>query len=525
MLTDDELALLRSNGQRYRLYLAKWGTWEIQQSTPMLSDASTTPPTLKYLGTKAQSDFKSIVNIGSNRLGFVGEALTFDCSQSYRIHNNSVGSCAWSFPSGSPSTSSSTSVDVTWSDPGLYEITCTIDDTVAKRWVRIHTDRTFNVYDIIAVNSVSGSTSGGWKTTVTAAPSDDVAGVSSETLDLADFQALGIFIEEEYQASDGTWTRQSISGYSLDPTLVIAGYIEQGTIHVDANTHNVQFELGSVADEMNIGYINATQTWNKVYIDADKAAHTPTLPDPVQGVILDMSTDTMVMPDIIIWWLQNYTDILDRHDFYTWYDTSQQTLDTISTSEGSIWSAFGALADNEFAWWFADQGNGLHFEPNPHIRSSSWWNTNYPVREVLTDEDVITYDITQDMQRNIIWAQLTGTQVRTGKQWTVRFPGSTPGAGAGTWYMKNDLNVSRESFLDGIIDNVFNDQNRKITINVNTALNRAFRCPDSIQITTEIPDRSFSWTEKAFSVSQITYNINVTQNQFLVTLAIMEFIT
>jgi len=523
-LTSDELTLLRSNGQRYRLYLAKWGTWEIQQSTPLLSDASTDPPTLNYLGTKTQSDFGAIVNIGSHRLAFVGEPIIFDANKSYGIHNSSVSSCSWSFPSASPSTSSSFGpISVTWSDAGLYEITCSVDGVTAKRWVRVLPDRTATTYDITQVASISGTTSGGWKTSITAVPSDDTAGTSSEVLDVSDFQAFGLFIEEEYETSTG-WQRESVSGYDLDPTLLVSGYVQQGSIHIDANNHSVQFDLGSVMDQMDIGFIHTTQTWSKVYIDADAASASPSLPNPVQGVILDMSPDSMVMPDIIIWWLQTYTDILERHDFYTWYDTSQQTLDAITTSEGSMQSAFGSLADNEFAWWFSDQGNGIHFEPNPHIRSQTWWNSNYPVRAILLDDDVITYDISQDMMRNVIWAQLTGTQVRTGKQWTVRFPGETPGSGAGTWYMKNDLNVSRQSFLDAIIENVYNDQNRKITINVTLPLNRAFTVPDSLSITTEIPDRGLTWVEKQFSVNTITYNVNVPNGQFTTQISLMEFV-
>lgn len=522
-LTSGELANLRALGQRFRLYLAVWGTWQIAQSTPLLSDNSVDPPTMVGLGTKDAADFKPVVNIGPHRLAFAGEAIVFDASRSFAVQGGSVGSFAWSFPSGSSTTASGAGPhSISWATPGLYEITCSSGGQTATRWVRVLADRQTTTYDVTQVGGVGGSVDGGWKTSIEVTPSDDVAGTGSQTVAIADFQAVGLFCEEEWQQPDGSWVVAPISGYG-EPTCLIEGYVEQGSIRFDAERHAVGFTLGSLADQMNLGFVHGTQSWSKEYLDVDAALAIPALPDPPQGVIFDLPPG-LVMPDVILWWLQTYTNIFERHDFSTWYDTTQQELDTVSTSETSIWNAFGSLADNEWAWWFVDPQGGLHFEPNPHIRSYTWFDGEYPLRVDLGEQDLIAVDANEDKMRNVVWVQLTGTRDRDGRQWTARYPTETPPSGAGSWYMKSGLLVSRGSFLDNIVARVYRDANRRYVVTLTLGLNRSLRVPDQIHLTVEIPDRGIDWVSKRFIVQQISYGIDVAASQWVTTVTAHEWV-
>lgn len=526
LVTVHELAQLRSLGQRFRLYFARWGTFQIQQSTPLLADASTDPPTIIDLGIVNNAEFDPIINIGPHRLAFVDEPIEFDASRSFRAHHiDPVDDADWTFESGSITIAGGLGPhSVSWSDPGLYDVTCTVSGYTVRRWVRVLRDRRLSTtWDIVSVNSVSGATSGGWKADVVIAPPSDISPTSTRaTVDIGDFQQIGIFVEEEWEQSDGSWNREPISGYAQEPRLLLQGYIEQDSIKQDANTHSVSFTIASLADQMNIGYIHGTHTWGILYASVAQASGD--LPSTLPGVTLDFATNGIKMPDVIIFWLQKYTNILKYHDFMTWYDSIQSNLDEVSTQETSIWNAFGALVENEFAWWFVDPCGCLHFEPNPHIRGRTWWEGEYPTRIVFHEDDLLDIAVAEDKTRNVIWVQLTGTRTRDGKQWTSRYPASTPPGGAGSWYNKTDLLVSRQAFLDDIIADVYNDANRKITATLTCGLNRALRVPDRVRVTLDLPLRDISWDNKLFSVMGITYAIDVGLCQWRTTIQLSEFV-
>ena len=522
MPSPTEIEYLRSKEQRYRLYFVKWDSYQIRQTFPLLSDASVDPPTLKYLGTKTEDDFETIVNIGSNRLAFVDEPIEFDCSRSFRIHNGSItGPPFWEWEdSGSGGTSTDTELSISWDTPGLYKITCTYDGGIAERYVRVLQDRQASAYDVIALSGVSSGLSGGAQSQITIAPQDNL-GQDSLPVSIGDFQAVGIFIEEEW-FSGSHWHNHPIGGFS-DPTLLLSGYVDTSSVSIDANTHNVSFTISSIADMMGKVNVFGTQTWNKDYLDADQNLTAPALPNPPQGVVLDLSAN-MVMPDVITYWLQKYTNVLKRHDFSTWWDNSQKELDTISTNEGDLWSAFSGLASNEFAWFFADAGGGIHFEPNPMIRSTGWFEDTYDIPYEITDVDLLNVQVQVKKMREVIWVQIIGTRVRDGKQWTARYPSDTPKSGVGQWQTIQGISVSRQSFLDSIVDNIYKDANRKISATLTMPLNRAFTVPDRITVTLIDPDKNVNWNAKEFYIQQISYSMNPADATWQTSLSIIETI-
>ena len=524
-LTGDEILALQSKTQRFRLYLAVWDAWQVQQTTVPLTDA--TDNSNVQLGIFGDADFDPVVNIGSNRLAFIGEAIDFDASRSFRIHNDSValGTPSWSFSGAS--TTSATGFGphtIMWSTPGLYDVTCTIDGRTATRKVRVLQDRLSNQWDVTSVGSISASIGQGWRAQLSCVPSDDTAGTPSQSIDLVDFQSVGLFVEEEWQLDDGSWTQQQVSGYAPEPKLVLSGYVQQGTISRDANNHTYSFTLGSIVDQLNMGFIHGTDSWGYNYVHTNQTASPAKIGPTVPGAIFTTSGG-LKMPDVFVWWLQQKTNVFDRHDFITWYDASQQNMDNVTTNDANIWSAFSSLADNEFAWFFADQGSGLHFEPNPHIRSRTWWDIHYPNRTIFEEVDLLDVNVDEIKQRHVIWVQLIGTRILTGAQWTSRYPSDTPPSGSGSWYQKNDLNVSGQSFLDAIVQNVYLDQNRKINVTLKCARNRAFQVPDAFALTLDLPARGISWVGKTFCVTSVSHEIDVPSNRWLTTISGAEFMS
>jgi hypothetical protein len=63
---------------------------------------------------------------------FPGDNVSFDGSNSYDA-DGSVTGYAWTFESGTPSSSSSASGTVSWADPGVYEVTLVVTDGTGKK--------------------------------------------------------------------------------------------------------------------------------------------------------------------------------------------------------------------------------------------------------------------------------------------------------------------------------------------------------------------------------------------------------
>lgn len=504
-LTPEELDTLRAKGQRFRLYLATWDSWVLNARFPkLIKNEDTANPRPKLLGTFKYNDYDPIINMGPHRLGFIGEPLTFDSSLSFKVPNddNMPSSMVWSFSGGSPSTASGPGPhEVEWAAPGLYEVTCTNNETSGKRWVRILQDRLTTDWDVIEVGSVQGSVEGGWSCQVTVQPNDDgKQGV--QQLNVDNFQHVGLFVEEEWETEEHEFARMPMGHYRNEPRLVISGVIMQGSAQFDANTHKVSFTIGSVVDQLNLGYVRQTQSASKKYVQGENVE------DSIFGIILDV--DEMRMPEIMLWWLQKYTNLLDKHDFLTWWPGSLQDLETVSSPDSnSLWGSMSAWAQSEYFWLFVDEGNAIHYEPNPHIRSISGWNERHPITMTFTDQDILDLQVRKDLSKNVSYVQVKATKPSKDKAFVAYYPNRNPSAGPGTWTFVDGLIAQKQSYVDNLAERIFRDANRKFEITISTGINRMIAVPDKIALTIAIPELDIDWTDKVFIVDSVSHSPNL----------------
>ena len=506
-LTSEERALLRSGAHRFRLFFVVWGTWQIQVQTPLLTDPVTGEPTQStYI---RPNDLRPVLNIGSHRLAFVGEPITFDASRSWRRDGTNVTGGTWSFVGGTPASASGVGPhQVSWSAPGLYTVSYSNSGVTATRWVRVYQDRMALPYEVATVGSVTGTVEQGWRMELTVMPND----VTNPAVDLADFQAVGLYCEEEWW--DGTaWVRQPIGNYEPEPRLVMSGYIEQGTIQRTAETHAVSFSVGNLTGQLANATVHTMHHWNATF----------DVPTESAGMIFEGFTK-LTTPDIVLWVLQAYTNVLPYHDFTTWYDNSQQNISELSSQEGTLLDALRGWAEAEFAWLFADAGNGLRLIPNPHIRSENRFGELYPFRADLIDADAFSIQVQEDLQRNVVWVQVQGVRIRDGKQFLGRYPGKTPPTGPGTWLVKDRLAIHSQAFADLLAENFYRDANRRYSATITQGLNRAIGVPERIRISIDLPDRGLAWEDKAFLVEQVSYAIDVAAGSWQTTLTAKEIL-
>lgn len=520
-LTLTERNLLRAPGQRYRVYLALWGSWQIAQETPLNYDPNTGEP--RPTVTVAASAFEPVLVLGPHRLAFAGEPISFDASASWARGGGAAPAGSWNFGAGaSPAVASGPGPHaVAWTTPGLKEVSYSSGGAVGRRWVRVLADRREVGLPVITIGGLAGAIDKGWKAEVTVAATLG----ENDPLPVTDYQAIGLFVEEEWETAAG-WARVPIGGQDLgDPRLLFAGYIQQGSIEVSVDGSRIGFTLGGLQEQLAACTIHTISYWGRTQYEIFRELNSDAVASekPTKGGhILELAKTTVV--DVILHLLQTYTNVLERHDFVTWYDISQQDTLNLSGREGDLWGVLGSWLENEFAWLWVDQGMRLHVEPNPHIRSLGAYASAHPIRATLTGDDLLRIAPVEDKTLNVIYVKVTATNPARGKAYVSTHPGQNPASGVGSWLILDNLLVSQKGFLDGIVENLFQDANRRWTASAVLFLNRAFVPGDRIRLTLTLPRYGIAWSNKLFLVRSVSYALELAAGSWLTTLQIEEFV-
>lgn len=551
------LEYLRTPAQRYRLFCVFFKPLKLSQWYPKLtwikgdarSDVADYEKETGYnivfqandkdknngvikIGKFEIEDFNVVINIGPHRMAFIDEPIRFNAGKSWKVRNNpgeeiDFDQLTWTFEKGRPNTAKGAGPhQVRWNHTGQYLVTCSHPDgTIAKRYVQVLKDRQSGTYDIMGVSGLGGGSSGGWKTQLTIRQNQLSSPEQlSAQIQIQDFQQVGIFCEEEYMVGydkngNEIWETRPLGRVNGDPKCVFMGFVQNGSISVDANNHTATFTVGSLYDQLNILPMYSTQTWwRKYYVDVVKKKSEGTIN---QGSTLD--TDSLFMTDVLLHLLQKFTNVLVWHDYFTWHDTSLQQLDTVSTSEGTVWSAFNSLTDNEWASLWVDQGGGLHFESQPGIRSWYQWGVNHPVCMMLTGEDIIDIQVQEQLIRQVSFSKVTGTRpYYPNDVYEGTYPGPEPPSNEGQWQIVSGKMISSTWYAKYIAEALYYDANRIITASVKLPLNRAIECPGRIVISLEIPERNILWHYKEFYVVQMSYEMDPANSTWFTSLQLAE---
>lgn len=571
-----EIDKLRSTSHRFKMYFCVWDTWRFLTTYPKLTwlkgsdlrdpeeyteekfksgDADyeirfpaeqATPSEeinvniqqtgFAVLGTYLSDDFDCVVNLGPNRLAFVDEYIPFSAKNSWTRGNNvgegwSGNKFKWTFNAASqvatefrvPLAPLATYTGegpfmVKWATPGLYTVSCSYDNqTPVERKVRVYQDRNTTHYDVVEVGAINANIQNGWSTNIVIKQS-----LKNPELgrldDIQEYQSVGLFIEEEWEIN-GEWVRSPLSAYTIDKTCLITGYIQNGSIRIDANTHTFSFSIGSLAEQLKVVTMFGTQTWWDEYYKRVALVATPGLIN--QGTTLDLPY--MRILDVILHLLQKWTNVLTRHDFIGWYDSSIQARDTISTNEGPLWNSLTQLAEAEYAWLYTDQGSGLRFEPNPSLRSWGAFGDLHPVPYIIDNRDIWNLDIEQKLMNIYNYCQVTGTRpYYPNSVFEGKYPSSIPEGELGQWLVKTGQMFSSQWFADFMAENFYWDANRKITGTMSMGMNRRIDIPGRIYITTEIPERDIYFDAKEFYVTGGSYIISPAESKFTSSYQIIE---
>lgn len=137
-----------------------------------------------------------LVNFGGNRVGVVGQTLAFDATESQFDEDVLPTTYQWRLDGRVIGTKST--LYHTFSQPGLYQLACTIQNTTSRRWVRILAEWGESDIDVTSIGSLSGSVESGWQISLSAR---DTIGVN----DLQPYQGIMLYV---YDTLDQSWRRQ-----------------------------------------------------------------------------------------------------------------------------------------------------------------------------------------------------------------------------------------------------------------------------------------------------------------------------
>lgn len=137
-----------------------------------------------------------LVNFGGHRVGVVGQTMMFDATESQFDEDALPTSFTWSV--NDTVVGNYSIMYYTFNSPGLYKVSCKIQNTIGIRYVRILSAWGESDFDVISLGSLSGSVDSGWQV------SFDVKDTLTNDK-LQPYQGIMLYV---YDSLDQSWRRQ-----------------------------------------------------------------------------------------------------------------------------------------------------------------------------------------------------------------------------------------------------------------------------------------------------------------------------
>ena len=236
----------------------------------------------------------------------------------------------------------------------------------------------------------------------------------------------------------------------------------------------------------------------------------------------------------VLYLLQQKTNLLNEHDFYTfWHPSQLQTLGSMTGQEASCWAMLSGWADATFCKLWTNYGNAICFGPDRELTRTDDCERVFP-RVIDLDEELLWgVNMTEDKQRNVIYVKLAAVSQITGAQRVGEYPDPTPWteedpnidgppSGPGTWVTKSDLIGNNRSWLEQLAKRFYVTANRKWKGSVTMGLNRSIGIHDKVLLSVPLEDNDTVWDGKAFFVRGLGYEVKPGDGIWKTTLTLEE---
>jgi hypothetical protein len=404
-LTNYDLSLVNLTGQAFRVYVAFMNPVRITTSWASLNQdaqGNWLPPPNFDTAANHKQPYAPTANLGSNRIGFVGEPLYFDGSRSTQRYDIPVitGSYVWTItgPASTTSYNGNSQVAISWSNPGLYTVSLSVKDragtaVVGTRQVMIYQDRNSTLPGVISVSGLSGSlANGGWTMQLTTVNSQTTI-LSPDVLPSGSYLPVVLLCETSYEVTPGNWVSRTIGPHGLfnpgypyiDSRVLFDGYVQNGTIHQDVDKDSLSCTcvgpqmILQLAQSAQLGYYNCAYT--SVVNNVPLGCKTSPAGQGYQVGYLGSA-------DVIHSLLQDHCNIGTYHDIHIWnplivtnpYSPSKtnayyyQYYTTLSVNQGTIWQCIGDLTANEWSQCYCERDGSIRVGPMVNYQGYDFWN-------------------------------------------------------------------------------------------------------------------------------------------------------
>lgn len=402
-VTNTDIQFINAAGQDFRVFLAFLNPVAFTTLWTDLNQDSTgnwLPPGNTDTAHEKIAPYCPIANMGSNRIGFVGEPLSFCGLQSAQRFDLPVNSYAWS-ATGMPDETlyaGDGQVVYTWNTSGVQTVTLTVTDRAGTsqsttRQVMIYADRESALPGLLTLSGPSGSlANGGWQIQITTVNSQFTL-YPPDALPVGTYQPLVIMVETRYEVSPGVWMDATVGPHGQfnpgaiyeDPRILFDGYIQTGSVHEDIDKDtlsftctNLQFLLSELQAHM-VGYYNCAYSGFDSH-GVPTGCKTSSLGNGFQ-------VGGLMTNDIVQSILQYHSNISQYHDIHLWNSLIpcapfapgtpnayyNQQFSTLSVNEGSLWQNIQDLTTNEWSQAYCDRDGSLRIGPQINYRGSEFW--------------------------------------------------------------------------------------------------------------------------------------------------------
>lgn len=404
VLTNADLQYVNLGGQDFQFYLAFLNPITVTTNwLDLQMDAlgNWQPPPNFDTVANAVQPYAPTANLGSNRIGFVGEVLYFDGSRSCQRFDLPVISYNWTAtgPYTMNTYANKSQASITWNNPGIYTVTLQVQDrfgnfTSGTRQIMIYQDRDHALSGVISLSGLSGSlSSGGWQCQCTTL-SGQFTLYNADSLQPGQYQPLVVLCETRYEVTPNYWLAITLGPHGnfspgtpyMDPRIFFDGYVQSGTIHQDVDKDTLSFSCQGPQMILQEAKTHMLGYYNTTYATYVKGNPTSCKLSPIGAGFLVGGLMTI---DVIHSLLQYHCNIGNFHDIHCWnsnipttpYLASSgttyynMTYSTLSVNEGTLWSNIQDLVTNDYAQVYCERDGGIRVGPQTNYMGKDFWNT------------------------------------------------------------------------------------------------------------------------------------------------------
>lgn len=517
------------------LYITVIRFWEIQAIYPRIIANPSTGDMIWYKDydityTDQNDNLGSFICMGGHFAGFLDNGqcnVYYSASGTYNVGGENL-SYHWTFQSGTPGTSNSAEPGyVSYGTTGHYTTTLIVSGTSSG--VADRSYRHISIYDRpdFDASSPRGDLYNpilGWQL-LSMEGSRDGNGynarikVWSSTSDIVDGALVTIFADDYYNG-----TKQSIGGNNTNrPTIVLNGYILDGSISYNYNDGSVEFNIGSptevmkVAEGFSVAVNSSTDPSGQAATDANI---------PSAWVLVKDMNCKKAMYHYLRW----HSTVLLTTDFqYVGRDFNIQYFDA---DRASLFDALSSFVESTLVGEVVcDRYGKIWVEPSMAAYDDAL--TTYETTITLDKNDWMGTPIIDEIQNNVLayleMGGITYTGLGTGSSAALMAcaPGDTP-AYRGSIERQQGLALTNQNMLNTLVGNVFAYRNARYPF-VEFDLAGNYRIFDiaPLEITkvllvaTDTP-RGITWNAKEFHPNYISWDYNSRRKTFLPTINFHE---